>query len=149
MMFISQLYETGWWLSVSYMIQVGGYLSVRWGRLVVICQLHDPDWRFSVSYMRQDDGYLSFTWRMMTVICRLQETGWRLSVRYNPSSCLMYWQKTPTCLIWLTDNLQSASCNWQITVNQPHVDDVYLSVIWDRLMVICQLHDPGWRLSVS
>ena len=29
------------------------------------------------------------------------------------------------------------------------MDDVYLSVTLDRLTVICQLHDPGWLLSVS
>ena len=38
---ICQLHEAGWQLSVSYMKQVGGYLSVARGRLAVICQLHE------------------------------------------------------------------------------------------------------------
>jgi viroplasmin and RNaseH domain-containing protein len=38
---IYQLYEAGWWLSISYMRQDGGYLSVKRDRMVVIFKLHE------------------------------------------------------------------------------------------------------------
>jgi hypothetical protein len=41
------------------MRQDGGYLSVTWSRMVVICQLHEAD--------------------RMAVICQLHEAGWWLS----------------------------------------------------------------------
>ena len=54
--------------------QVGGYLPVTWGMLLV-----------SVSYMRQVDCYLSATWglllvsvsymKQVDVICQLHEAG--------------------------------------------------------------------------
>ena len=36
---ICQLHQASWLLSVSYIGQVGGYLSVTGGKLAVICQL--------------------------------------------------------------------------------------------------------------
>ena len=65
---LSQLVQEGWQLSVSYMRQVGGYLSPTRGRITVICQLHDAGERLSVSYMRQD-----------SVVCQLHEPGYRFS----------------------------------------------------------------------
>jgi hypothetical protein len=58
---ICQLHEAGWRLSVSYMRQDDGYLSVTWGRMAGICQLHEAERRLSVRCMRQDVGYLSVT----------------------------------------------------------------------------------------
>ena len=65
---LSVLFESVWWLSASYMKQVGGCLlecvrtlSDNSGRMAIICQLHEAGWRLSVSYMKQDDGYLSVT----------------------------------------------------------------------------------------
>jgi hypothetical protein len=54
---ICHLHETGWRLSISYMRQDGGYLSVARGRMTFICHLHEVRYRFSVSYMRLNGGY--------------------------------------------------------------------------------------------
>ena len=73
---ICQIHEAGWQLSVSYMRQVGGYLSVTLVRMTVICQLHEAGWRIFIRYMRQDDGKLSYTSEScFVVICQLNETG--------------------------------------------------------------------------
>jgi hypothetical protein len=59
MTIVCYIHEGVCWLSVSYMTQVGGFLSDTSGRLSVICQLLEADGRLYVSYMRQGDGYLS------------------------------------------------------------------------------------------
>ena len=38
---LCQLVEPGWQLSVSCMLQVGGYLSATRGRTAVVCQLYE------------------------------------------------------------------------------------------------------------
>ena len=48
-------------VSVNYMRQDDGYLSVTLGGLAVISQLHGEGWLFSVRYIRQFFGYLSVT----------------------------------------------------------------------------------------
>ena len=58
---ICEQHETGWQLSVTYMRQVGGYLSDTRVRMTALCQLHEARCRLSVRYMRQDDGYLLAT----------------------------------------------------------------------------------------
>ena len=79
---ICQLQDVSWWLSVSYMSKIDGYLSVTWGRLAVFFKLHEAGWCLYVSYMRQDYGYLSAPWGSLAVICLLHETRWRFSVSY-------------------------------------------------------------------
>jgi hypothetical protein len=72
-----QLFEAGWRLSawcvyvVCYLRQHGGYLSVAWGRLAVVCKgvcVHSQK-------LKQNGGYLSVTWGRLTVICQLHEEG--------------------------------------------------------------------------
>jgi hypothetical protein len=58
---ICQLHEVGYLLSVSYMGQVGGYLSATGSRLAVFCQIHQAGCWLSVSYLRQIVGFLSVT----------------------------------------------------------------------------------------
>jgi hypothetical protein len=73
--------------SMCYLRQHGGYLSVTWGRLAVVCksvcvlfQKIEAGWWLSVSYMRQDDGYLSVTWGRMKDICQLHKAALSLYV---------------------------------------------------------------------
>jgi hypothetical protein len=73
--------------SMCYLRQHGGYLSVTWGRLAVVCtsvcvlfQKIEAGWWLSVSYTRQDDGYLSVTWGKMKDICQLDEAALSLYV---------------------------------------------------------------------
>jgi putative NIF3 family GTP cyclohydrolase 1 type 2 len=98
------------------MRQNGGYLSVTWGRMTVICQLHEAGWRLSVSYMRQVGGCLQ-----VCVIYQLLEAGLLLS-----AGCV-YWQITsiPPQLIdrvhTPADNRKPASNNRQSS--HSHVDN--------------------------
>ena len=56
---ICQLHEAVWSLYVSYIRQVGGYLSDTRGRMTVSCHLHESGEQLSVSHMRQVGGNLS------------------------------------------------------------------------------------------
>jgi hypothetical protein len=58
---ICELHEADYLLSVSYMGQVGGFLSATRSRLAVLCQINQADCWLSVSYLRQIVGFLSVT----------------------------------------------------------------------------------------
>ena len=68
--------------SMCYLRQHGGYLSVTWGRMTVICQLHGAGWKISVSYTRQLCRYMSAKCGRLDDICQLHGADWRLSVSY-------------------------------------------------------------------
>ena len=114
---ICQLHETGWRLSVSYMRQDDGYLSVASGMVTGISQLHEAGWRVSVSYMRQNGGYLSDTWGRMAGICQLLE-------------------ETGDCL----------SVTWGRMANVCRVCVYVYSVAWSWMVVVYQLYKTGLLL---
>jgi hypothetical protein len=97
--------QAGWWLSVSYMRQDGGYMSAIWGRMAVICQLNEEGSRLSLSYMRQDSGYLSVTGGRMAVfcigMCILSATWGRLVVmRMGIWTLLVIWCRLEGMVNW-------------------------------------------------
>ena len=133
---ICQLHEEGWQLSVSYIRQVGCYMSATWGmmtamadawdRMTVICQLHEAGCQLSVSYMRQDDDYLSVTWGKMMVIRQLHEAG-PLSVTS----------------VKMTVICQLHEAGWRLSVTYMRQVGGYLSVIWGRMADIFQIKEAG------
>ena len=106
--------------SMCYLRQHGGYLSVTWGRLAVICQLHQAGWLLSVSYMRQVGGCLSVTWGRLAVVC------------------------TSVCVLF-----QKIEAGWWLSVSYTRQDDGYLSVTWGKMKDICQLDEAALSLYVS
>jgi hypothetical protein len=120
------------------MMEVGGYLSITWGRMTVICHLYEAGWRLSLSYMRQDSGYLWTTLGRL-VICQLYEAGCRLSVSYM-------WQDG-SYLSATLGRIAVAIRKFVYSLCALKRDGGCLSATWCPMAIVCQLHEPGYRFS--
>ena len=80
-------------------------------------------------------------------MCTLSVTWGRLAVVYNSvlrQSLLTNWRLSVGGVF-----SQLVQEGWQLSVSYMMQESGYLSATWDRIAVVCQLHEPGYRFSAE